>query len=347
MMGRLTGLLLGLFIMLPCAAFGDDTATLQAEINAGSMAPPCGVYNVTGLVISNAVRIYGGGLGCVIIHATANAPIFSCSSQAGQIDIVGITGTGTGANYTGYGTGPSDAGQHGIALSDCTHVHISDVSFTNLSGNALDCAAPSSAFNSDAMLRVEGLEGSSNFRVLYTHNYCEYGAFSNIVARKNVFGAEIASGNITLSNFDFVFNSVGLKLSGSSTNGNPCHGQISNGALNHNTYAFIAQSCGLGEAISNVSAIGDQSGGITSGSVGIYFYNSRMIVWNGGGLGNNIATVAADPSTGSGALSGLNSMMNMYVRDDLANFVPPSIGSGAGLSLKGNMTASGPWSANN
>jgi predicted ATP-grasp superfamily ATP-dependent carboligase len=117
--------------------------------------------------------------------------------------------------------------------------------------------------------------------------------------------------------------------------------------LNHNTYAFIAQSCGLGEVISNVSAIADQSGGIVSGSIGMYFYNSRLIVWNGGSLGVNIATIAADPATGSSALSGLNSILNMNVRSDLTNLTIPSIGSGAPLGLKGNVTASGSWAGNN
>lgn len=326
-------------------ALVDDTSALQALMNAGTLTPVCGTYNVIGLSIGNAVRIDGGG--CVTIHVTASAPAFSCSSQSGQIGISGITITGTGANYTGYGTGPSDAGQHGIALTDCSNVTIHDVRGSNLSGNLIDCAAHNSAFNSESALLFDGITGSSNYRVIYTHDYCEYPILSRVVARKNVFGAEIASGNVVLSDFDFVFNSIGLKLSGSAANGNACHGEIANGALNHNTYNLIIQSCGYGEAITNVSAIGGQSGGIDANAVSVYFYNSRLIVWSGGQLGSNIATVAADPAAASTALSGLNLIMNMSVRDDLTNFAVPSIGSGTTLSLKGNITASGAWSANN
>lgn len=341
-MGR-RHLIVALLVVLGAApALADDTTAVQSAINAGAwVRPACGTYNVTSLTIGNAARIDGGG--CVTIHVTANAPALSCSSQSGQVKISNLTITGTGGNYTGYGTGPSDAGQHGIALADCSNVSIRDVRGSNLSGNVIDCAAHNSAFNSESVLLFDGIQGSDNFRVLYLHDYCEYAVISHVVARKNVFAAEIASGNVNLSDFAFVYNSIGLKISGSTTNGNACHGTVANGALNHNTYNLVVQSCGLGENLNNVDAISGQAGGIDENAIGVYIYNSRGVVWNGGQLGTNVATIAADPSTSSTALNGLNLIANMYARDDLANFTTPSLGTGTTLSLKGNVSSSGSW----
>lgn len=342
-------ILTALLLAGPSAALADDTAFVQGLINTNTPIPCKTLVVNAGLIIPSggaSIRSVTGK--CAILSLTANVTAISCSGVSSPVRISDITIIGNASAYTGYGTGANAAGQNGIQLHNCSNFDISHVEISNLNGNAIDCDEPASAFNAPWFGVIRGATINNNYKGLYTHAGCEYIAFSELQVRNNVFGVHIASGNINGTNNQVVFNSIGIKIEGNSTDTNPCHGTVSGSSFNHNTYNAIVQSCGVGETFAGDNFISDQSSSVPSGaSAGIQLFNSRGIAFIGGQLGSDVTVTAADPVTGNTALNGDSLISQMYVRTDLANFSAPMLNAGTALLIKGNFDGSGLWSANN
>ncbi len=324
----------------------DSTALIQALLNAGNpvVLPANTVTNVTGLTCPAGGASIRGENATAVLHVTTNAAAIYCNGA--NLSVSNLTITGTGPNYTGYGTGPTDLGQRGIHAVGAPELRLQNVRFSNFSGSGFEMEDPTGSFGTPRVSTFSDIVATHSFRGIYTHNYAEYANFSNVQVKSNVFGMEIASANVMFSNTTALYNSVGIKISGI---GNTCHGTFNGGQSNHNTYNLIVQSCGAGQTFNGMHFIADQSGGIASGSQGIFIYNSRGVTIANGQIGVNVSVVAADPNTSSAALSGANLLSNNYVRDDITNFAQPFVSplvvtppdTPAKLLMKGNYNASG------
>lgn len=329
----------------------DATSLIQGCINAGGeVEVPSGIWNVTGLTCpaSGALSLHGV-VGQTILHLIpSTGSVISCSGFYGPIDISGLIITGNSPNYTGYGTGAvnGDAGQRGIHLVNFSNVRVVDVTFNNIYGNGLDCENPNQGFNNPLIGTFTNIGGSNNYRLIYPHNFCEHVSFTNIQATNNVVGAEVESGNVYFANSQFVYNTLGVKIYGLPAK-EPCRGTFSGGTIAHNTWDLTVVSCGSGENFSGVTIGADQSGAITAGAQNILIYNSRGVSLIGGTIAGNVVTFQADPWSGDTTLNGANLIVNNYIRDDIANFVPPSLGTGTILLRKENYDGAGFVSWNN
>lgn len=339
------------FALFTMPAHADDTSYIQGLINAGvPTIVPCGWYVVNGglTVPSGGVTLTSASDKCAFLSVSSNVNILSCSGISALVRVSGIVFVGNASGYTGYGTGSTSSGQNGIKLHNCSNFFIYDVSLANLNGNAIDCDEPSSAFNVSWFGTIQGAILVNNYKGIYTHQGCEYVNIADVQARANVFGFHIASGNVNATNNQVVYNSIGIKIEGNSTDVNPCHGTVSSSSFNHNTYNAIVQSCGAGETFSGDNFIADQSSSVLSGTdAGIQIFNSRGISFVGGQLGSDIAITAADPITSSSALNGYSLVSQMFLHTELTNFGAPTLNAGTAILIKGNFDGSGLWSANN
>jgi hypothetical protein len=319
----------------------DATSFVQGLLNAGiAVLLPCNVpTNVTGLTVPKGGASIRGECPSAVLHVTTNMPALSCSGA--KLSVTDLTITGTAANYTDHGTGPSDAGQHGIAAVNCPEVRVRNVRINNLSGAGIDYQFPSGAFSVAQTSLFSDISVNNSYHGVHTWNFGEYATFANVQVKNNVFGIEVESGNVSFSNVIAQFNSIGIKINGQA-NQNPCHGTFSGGSANHNTHNLIIISCGLGQVFNGMDFIADQAGGISRGSKGIQIYNSRGITIANGQIGTNVLLEAADPLSGSSALNGANLLFGNFIRDDLPNFVVPTVaGMPAMLLKKDNYNASG------
>lgn len=328
----------------------EDTALVQRLIETeGDVIIPCGrVVKVTGLATPSIARPVAirGECSTATLQITENAPAISCraSSELFTVRDLTIVGTSPESSTQDRPSMRPDAGQVGIRISGCSKVRIENVQVNNIAGTGLEVENATSTFRTPQTGIFSNIQGTNNFRLIYAHNYGEYLAFSNVQADNNFIGVEIESGNVTFSNSHFRFNTIGIMINGRASQ-NPCHGSFIGGSSNHNLRNLVVQSCGLGEVFNGVDFLGDQSGGIMKDSEGIQIYNSRGITIANGQIGSNIQVKATDPVTGLSSSSGPNALFNNYVRDDLSNFVPPRLESGAILLKKGNYGALGfvPW----
>jgi len=317
----------------------DATRLVQDLLNAGKpVVLPCNVStNVTALTVPSGGASIRGECPSSVLHGTSNLPVISCSGAA--LDVTDLTITGTAANYTGSGTGPSDAGQHGIAAVNCTRIRVRNVRFSNLSGTGIDYQFPSGAFDDAHIAIFSDLSISNSYRGVHTRNYGEYAEFTNLQVKNNVVGIEVESGNVSFSNVIAQFNSTGIKIDGQA-NQNPCHGTFSGGSSNHNVYNLVVASCGVGQVFSGMNFIADQSGGISPDSKGIRIYNSRGVTIANGQIGSNILVEAVDPASGSSTMSGANLLIGNFIRE-LPNSAAPSVNVPAVLLKKHNYNAAG------
>ncbi|MBW7967591.1 hypothetical protein [Bradyrhizobium sp. BR 10261] len=323
----------------------DSTAVLQALLDAGNaiVLPAGKITNVSGLRIPPGGASIRGENATAVLHVTGNAA--AILANGARVIVSDLTITGTAPNYTGYGTGPTDLGQHGIQLINSPGSQVRNVKLSNLSGSGIDYQAPSASFTAANASIFSDIFVSHVFRGVHVYNFGEYANFSNMQAKNNVVGMEVESGNVTFSSVSALYNSIGIKINGQA-NQNPCHGRFNGGSSNHNTYNLVVMSCGFGQVFNGMDFIGDQSGGLTRGAQHILIYNSRGISIANGQIGSNVVVSAKDPITGDSSLSGSNLLSNNFVRDDLTNFSPPSIGAGASLLKNGNYGAAGPVSWN-
>lgn len=310
---------------------------------------PCGrIIKVTGLVTPSLAKpvFIHGECPAATLQITENAPAISCRASSELFTVRDLTIVGTSPELSGHDhpSRPSDAGQVGIRISGCSKVRIENVQLNNIAGTGLELENPTFAFNAPQMSIFSNISGANNFRLIHAHSFSEYLGFSNVQAHNNVIGVEIESGNVTFSNSHFRFNSIGIMVNGRASQ-NPCHGSFNGGSANHNVHNLVVLSCGLGETFNGVDFLGDQIGGITKDSVGIQIFNSKGITIANGQIGSNIEVKAADPLTGLASSNGANALLNNYIRDDLSNFLPPSLESGAILLKKNNYDAFGlvPW----
>ncbi|CAN5465149.1 hypothetical protein BH11PSE4_BH11PSE4_35290 [soil metagenome] len=206
-------------------------------------------------------------------------------------------------------------------------------------GTAFDCEAPASGFNLAAVARFSDVSATNSYRGFWTRNSCEYAVFSNVIARNNVFGMVVSSGNISVSGFEFVWNYNNLQIVGQA-NGNSCHGSFTGGVSNHGVYNLEVLSCGLGQSFSGVNFIGDQGGSLELGGV-IRIANSRGINIVGGILGSKVLVERCDPVTGNCLLAGANKIDGMYVRDDVPGWKNPVVSYPGGLIAKNNFNGAG------
>jgi hypothetical protein len=328
----------------------DSTELIQRLINSGAaVVIPCGTsVTVTGLMTppeNMPVSIRGECPGSVI-KITTYAPAIDCVAFKGALSVRDITIVGTGRNQSqdSVGTAFSDLGQRGIHLQSCPNVRIENVQFSNVAGNGLDVENSAFSFDLPQTALFSNISGSDNFRLIYIHNYGEYLSFVNVQAHSNMIGVEVESGNVTFSNSLFVFNNIGIKINGQAGQ-NPCHGSFTGGASNHNTINLMVTSCGLGEIFNGVDFLGGASGGISSNSAGIQIFNSRGITIANGQIGTNVRLSSADPNTRDSTLNGVNMLLNNFIRDELANFLPPELGTDTSLIKAQNYNSAGlvPW----
>lgn len=329
------------------ASPAENTLTIQNLINAGTaVVIPCNVIiAITGLTVPptpRAVSIRGECPNAGLQVTTNNAAI-NCAGLGESFSVRDLIVMGTNSSHPGAGriSESLNLGQKGIHLNNCPNAQIQNIQLKNIAGNGLDIERSLFAFNSPQTALFSNIAGSNNYRLIHTHNYAEYLSFINVQAYNNVIGVEVESGNVIFSNSHFIFNSIGIKINGQA-NQNPCHGVFNGGSSNHNTINLMVLSCGLGETFNGVNFLGDQSGGITSNSVGIRIYNSKGVTIGNGHIGTNIELTAIDPVTGDLSLNGANMLSNNYVRDDLSNFVAPVSGIGTILLRSGNYNARGP-----
>jgi hypothetical protein len=326
----------------------DATSLLQSLLTAGSpIVIPCNgtIWNVTGLTIPAGGASIRGDCPSATIHLTANATAIDCSSVSNQVSVRSLTITGTAANYAGNISDISDLSQRGVHISNCSQVEISGVNFKNLSGAGLDCEGPGSGFTLPWQGTFANLTATSTYRGFYTHNSCEYVNFTNIVARNNIFGMNVLSGNVTVSGFEFVYNYNNLQVVGQSNN-NPCHDTFSGGKSNHSNFNLEVLSCSVGLSVTGVDFVGDPSGSLTT-SGAIHIQNSRGVNISGGQMGSNIAVQQCDSVTLNCTLAGANMLNGTYVRNDISGFTNPTVNYAGGLLIKNNYVSTGMWGQNN
>ena len=332
--------------------FVSSQLDIQSAINSANgteIVIPCGTWSTSaGFSISSAgASIRGESPGCATIHLTANVPAFSCSGVSSPVVIHDLSITGTAPNFNGT-INISDSGQEGVHILNCSNVRIENIDAENLSGTAFDCEQPASSFETPSLLRFSNLTVHDSYRAFYPRNSCEYAVFEDVIARNNIFGAQVLSGNIEFSGFHFVYNYTNIQIVGQSNN-NPCHGIFNGGTSNHSfAYNLDVLSCSLGETFSGVDFIGDNGGSLQSGGGSIRIANSRGIDITGGVLGSNVVVEQADPTGwATSSFSGANKIEGALVRDDIAGFTNPSIGYTGGLELKLNVDFNGQWIQNN
>lgn len=308
----------------------DATSLIQGCINAGGeVFIPCGTWNVSGLT-GGIVR---GVPGCTVIHITGAAAAFNCSASSAPFVVRDLVVTGTAPNFDGTWTSITDTGQKAVHVSNCPSVLVSGVRAQNIAGSAFDCEQPAGAFNTPSVLQFAHLAVSNSYRAYYTHNSCEYVGFTDVVARNNVWGADIQSGNVSFANFIFSYNYNNIHVVGQS-NPNPCHGSFTGGRSNHGTYNLQVIGCAIGMDFTGVEFIGDQGGQLTAGGGVINIDSSSGVNIIGGEIGSNIQMTGTN---------GANKIQGAFIRTDIPGFVNP-VGA---IELKLNFTASGQWSQNN
>lgn len=324
---------------------GDVAASLQAAINAnagGEVVVPNGVWNIgSGLVVpAGGVKIRGETAGGAILHLLMNGiTAISGASLNAPIALTDLTISGTAPVFNGSNI--QNAGQNGVHFSDCTDVQVNGVRCFNLSGTAFDLEAPSSSYARPAALQFSGLTVFNSFRAFYAHNSFEYAIFSRLCARNNTFGFVKASGNLIVDAFQFVNNAVNIQVLGGA-NANPGHGTFCNGMSNHGySYNLDVLSCPVGEDFVNVRMLGDAGGSLTAGGGEIRIANSRGVALTGCTLGSNIVIQQSDPVTGSVSSAGANHIDDCLVRDEIAGFVPPTVGYAGGMKANGNVNLAG------
>lgn len=192
---------------------------------------------------------------------------------------------------------------------------------------------PAGAFNVPASLRFTNLLAQNTYRAFWPHNSCEYATFDDVVARNNVWGARVESGNVTFTGFNFVYNYNNIQVVGS-PNANPCHGSFTAGKSNHGTYNLQVTQCAIGMDFTGVEFIGDEGGQLASGGGVINIDNSSGVNIVGGQIGSNVQMTGTN---------GANKIEGAFIRSDIAGFVNP-VGA---IELKLNFAATGQWAQNN
>lgn len=327
----------------------NDTAGIQALVNAqaglGEIVLPAGTWNVAGLTIpSGGIAIRGEYPGGTVLNLVANAPAFYGSAISAPIVIRDLTVTGSAPNWNGATVNISDLGQAAVHLIDCSNVRLDNVAARNISGSAFDIEHPSSGFNIASDLMFSNLSVWNSYRAYRTRNSAEYATFTGCRARSNIFAAMIESGNITFTGFSFCYNYSSIQIIGRA-NPNPAHATFSSGKSNHAFYALDMISCGTGSSFTGVDFVGDPGGSLNAGGE-IRIANCKGVNISGGQLGSNVTVLQADPSGGSVALAGANTIQGAFVRDDIPGFVVPTCDYAGGLLKKQNFNAAGAWSQN-
>lgn len=326
---------------------GNDTPQIQAaaNANANTIQLSCGSYTLNSSVTvpAGGLSLVGQNSNCVTVNVSGAFYGITCSSRTARVNIGNINFVGTAANFNGT-LNISDLGQGAISISDCPFVDVGGLYVQNMSGSAIACQAPSSAFTSAAAPKFHNLAVFNSYHALHPSNSCEYAAFTNIIARNNIYGALIEAGNVLLDGFVFAYNYNNIQVIGRA-NANPCHGTVSNGEANHGVAFNLAViSCSVGMTFSNVSMIADGGGSLSAGGGLLNIYNSTGVNISGGQMGSNVNVIAADPVGGSTALSGPNRMSDIFARTAIAGFTNPAIGYTGGLAIIDALAPGGPWS---
>lgn len=186
---------------------------------------------------------------------------------------------GNAPNYTGYGSPLSDNSQHGISLNNQNNYHIESITFSNISGSAVDVQQSAGGWQHIGYL--SNIAVANSYYGFRLWNVAEYETVSDCNASNCMFGFEVESGNNTFSNCKATYCSIGVKIYGGTNNG---HGVWTGLTSNHCTYNLSCQNVSLGESFIGCNFIAGQSGSYDAGG-GIQIINSQGILINGGQIG--------------------------------------------------------------
>jgi hypothetical protein len=205
-----------------------------------------------------------------------------------------ITGTRPGWTYPAVGpVEPADIGdyttyQSGIHVIDSSRIIIDgNIHLKNLDAGFLH-EAPTLGFDDPGLRKFTGLSSEDCFWGARIFNFAEYAQYTQLSASKCTYGWYDQSGNAALSDSNFSFNNVGMRIDGDNTagggGGNNGHGSIIGVKANHCAFGAYFYKVSLGHDLDGCFFIADGLGG--HGKIGLV--DSVGINIRGGCIGADI-----------------------------------------------------------
>lgn len=242
----------------------DDTAEVQAALNANSNVLFYGIYKISAPIeIQHGQYIFGN-----------NATITTSSNTQTLLNVNAKFYWKIDGNIILQGTGKENNTAIGLNIIGGSNYSVQGVSASGISGYGIKLTQGASMGDRGERGRFSNISIQDCWTGVEVGTSYEYISFNQLNASGNAFAMTILAGNVNVNNSNLNDNDAGLYVGGALSTNNS-HGIISGTNINHNTgYNVFCENVEYGQTF-----IGCHIYGTPSGSIEIV--DSNGVLFNG------------------------------------------------------------------